>query len=172
MTQARTVRFSLVLVLGVAGLWSVRHANAQSEIPAQPAQRQQLTQGALLAGTLGDARWALFAPGHDESGVLSGTLFLTAPPDARVTGVKYQPQDKAAVLAYRSSATLRDVLDVHDQQLKRQGFEPQERALQRGRGRITYQRGESQIELRVSGSEGSYRVQLVMIKLRSPGARR
>lgn len=166
MRQARII--SRVVLLGALSMTVSDHADAQSALPAQPAQTQQLTQKPLLSGRLHGVRWALFAAGHDETG--SGTLFLAAPGGAQVTGVKYQPQEQTAVLVYRSDATLAEVLEVHDGQLQGQGFEPRGRQVTGQQARLTYSRGPGRTELRISAQQGSYRVHLVLKNIRSSDA--
>ncbi|AFZ66944.1 hypothetical protein [Deinococcus peraridilitoris] len=163
MRQARTVS-QLVLLLGALCMTTPAPVSAQSALPAQPAEPQQLTQKPLLSGRLHGVRWALFAPGHDETE--SGTLFLAPPGNAQVIGAKYQAQDETVVLSYRSSATLTEALEVHDRQLQQQGFQARNRQVEGQQAQVAYHRQQGRVELLIAGQRGTYRVSLVLKDIR------
>jgi|GEM_PF-4929590 len=139
---------------------------AQSALPGQPTE-QNLTQRPLLGGTINGVRWALFAPGHDSSRTRGqGTLSITAPPDAEGVYAKYDASSRTGVLQYRSRGTLRQLLDMHDEQLKRQGFAPKERRITSRSGSITYTRGKGRLTLLVAVAGGAYQASLRLGEVR------
>ena len=142
----------LILILGFlcAVTPAVIDARAQTALPGQ-SPTHNLTQKPLISGTINGVRWALFAPGHDDTRDRGqGTLTLTAPPDGQGVRGSYDRARQAGTLRYRSRGTLNQLLDMHDEQLKRQGFTPGRRTVSGTTGSITYTRAKGRLTLRVS----------------------
>lgn len=110
---------------------------------------QAQTQRTVLSGSTQGLAWSVYGPG--QLGSLErndANLRVSAHPDARVLGVKYD--DRTIILAMRVAAPIATVYTYHDEQLRQQGFERTSQSLDSNNGRAVYTRGNDTLELRLA----------------------
>lgn len=124
----------------------------------------QDSQRAVLSGSTGGIQWTLYGPGQLQglSGEAKNTLRVSAPPQSRVVGAKYEQGERAAILAFRSESSAQNTLDFYNRQLTEQGFTRAGGNAGASDGNTSYQRDGDRVELRETRENGVHRVRLAL----------